>query len=227
MAPAFLSPAVAEAGELRALIRLDDPTSWDDAWKANVIPWDSGDVQPPLKEAISGLSLPAVGRALVPGCGTGYDVLYIASTLGWETVGFDISETALQAAKTNLESKSNVPNSDKVKFQQGNFFTLSVPEDQKFDLVYDYTFFVAIPPTRRPDWGKKMADLIKPGGHLITLVFPIDPPTELGPPYFVRPEHYIELLAGNFEKVVDKEPETALPHHKGREQLVVWRRIDA
>ncbi|KAF9003215.1 S-adenosyl-L-methionine-dependent methyltransferase [Cyathus striatus] len=219
--------AIEETKGLRDVIRSDDPTSWDDAWKAKITPWDAGDTQPPLKEAISALSLPDVGRALVPGCGSGYDVLYIASTLGWEAVGFDISETAVEKAKMNLSSKSHVPNAEKVKFEQGNFFSLKVPDDKKFDLVYDYTFFVAIPPKLRPDWAKQMASLIKPCGYLITLVFPIDPPTELGPPFFVRPEHYVELLGENFERVLDKDPEISLSHHVGRERLVIWKRTDA
>lgn len=36
-----------------------------------VTPWDFGDVQPSLREALesSGLDMPRSGRALVPGCG--------------------------------------------------------------------------------------------------------------------------------------------------------------
>lgn len=36
-----------------------------------VTPWDYGDIQPPLKEAIekSGIDFAKSGRALVPGCG--------------------------------------------------------------------------------------------------------------------------------------------------------------
>jgi len=37
-----------------------------------VTPWDYGDIQPPLKEAIekSGIEFAKSGRALVPGCGS-------------------------------------------------------------------------------------------------------------------------------------------------------------
>lgn len=55
-------------------------------------------------------------------------------------------------------------------------------------------FFVAIPPEMRKEWGSKMRDLLKPGGFLITLVFPMDPPQDYGPPFYVRPEHYVEVL---------------------------------
>jgi hypothetical protein len=40
--------------------------------RENVTPWDAGDVQPSLKEAVesSGIEFPREGRALVPGCGS-------------------------------------------------------------------------------------------------------------------------------------------------------------
>ncbi|TFK38097.1 S-adenosyl-L-methionine-dependent methyltransferase [Crucibulum laeve] len=210
---------------LAQIIKSDDPSSWDQAWQNKITPWDAGDSQPPLREAIerSGIPFPRSGRALVPGCGSGYDVTYIATSLGLNTVGFDISETATTAARKLLETHpGNVKSL--VTFQIGDFFTFKVPLEERFDLVYDYTFFVAIPPSRRPEWGAQMASLIKPGGYLITLVFPIDPPIETGPPFFVRPEHYIAPLGDKFEKVLDKDPEVSIESHKERERLVVWRR---
>lgn len=70
-----------------------------------------------------------------------------------------------------------------------------------------------------------MTTLIKPGGYLITLVYPIDPPIESGPPYFLRPEHYLEPLGNDFEKVLDKDPAISSTTHVGRERIVVWKRL--
>ena len=86
-------------------------------------------------------------------------------------------------------------------------------------------FFVAIPPEMRKEWGSKMRDLLKPGGFLITLVFPMDPPQDYGPPFYVRPEHYVEVLGNHWEKVYDKVPERSSETHIGREQLVVYRKL--
>ena len=54
------------------------------------------------------------------------------------------------------------------------------PNSRPFD-----RFFVAIPPEKRAAWGKQMAKLVKPGGYLICLVYPMDPPLDYGPPYYV------------------------------------------
>ena len=90
--------------------------------------------------------------------------------------------------------------------------------------VASFRFFVAIPPEMRPDWGKKMQELVKRGGYLITLIFPILSFTESGPPFFVRPEHYDEVLGEGWTKVLDKIPERSSPIHVDRERVVVYKR---
>jgi methyl halide transferase len=70
-----------------------------------------------------------------------------------------------------------------------------------------------------------MCKLIGPGGYLVTLVFPIDPPKLEGPPFMVRPDDYTQVLGPSWEKVLDKVPEFSLPHHKDRERIIVWRKV--
>nr|GAT54787.1 S-adenosyl-L-methionine-dependent methyltransferase [Mycena chlorophos] len=164
------------------------------------------------------------GRALVPGCGGGYDAIYLG-TLGFETTGLDISPTALEIAR------QRVPEGVNVQFEQHDFFSLKVFEEEKFDLVYDYTFFCAIPRNLHAGWGSQMRQLVKPGGYLITLVFPIVPEPDIlnGPPWPVRPSLYDEPLqgpqGGEWEKVVDRVPNTSVPGHIDHEHLIVWRKL--
>jgi methyl halide transferase len=75
---------------------------WDEIWRADFAPpWDSGDVQPALKELIveKKFEIPKDGQILVPGCGRGYDVAFFAS-LGREVVGLDVSEKGVEAARS-------------------------------------------------------------------------------------------------------------------------------
>ncbi|KAK7033654.1 hypothetical protein VNI00_012654 [Paramarasmius palmivorus] len=209
---------------LRDMVDGQGHNSWDNVWKESVTPWDHGETQPPLKQVILSkeLNLPATGRALVPGCGRGYDAIFLASATGFDTLGLDISPTALQNAK------SIVPEGLKnIQFKNANFFELELPDEEKFNIIYDYTFFVAIPPSMRNDWGKQMRHLVKPGGYLITLVYPITPYTEGGPPYHVQPDHYYEPLGQGWEKVIDRVPDCSAPvrPYEGDERLVVWKRL--
>src|SRR4051812_44576621 len=84
------------------------PSRWDDLWKAgDFLPWDRGFPNPALEDILTqrqdllgastlvDLATDAKRRkrALVPGCGKGYDVLLFAS-FGYDTYGVEYSETA-------------------------------------------------------------------------------------------------------------------------------------
>ncbi|KAF5385555.1 hypothetical protein D9757_006742 [Collybiopsis confluens] len=208
----FHKSAFPNANEMRKYLTRD-AESWDDVWKHDLTPWEAGavDIQPPLRQCIESgeVPFPKQGKAMVPGCGRvlpsyallmfntshrltwlfqqGFDTIYLASALGWDYVlGADVSETAIAAAN-DLLNKRGVPPSvaTKARFETADFFKMSVPDEEKFDLIYDYTFYVAIPPSMRPAWGTKMQELVKPGGHLITLMFPhVKEPYALGPPFW-------------------------------------------
>ena len=61
-----------------------------------VVPWADGEVNPHLVEWAAGLD--GTGkRALVVGCGLGYDAEYLAG-LGYAVTGFDVAPTAIERA---------------------------------------------------------------------------------------------------------------------------------
>ncbi|GAA5869169.1 hypothetical protein JCM16303_000380 [Sporobolomyces ruberrimus] len=228
----------AEILKLRELIS-SDPTggatatgAWDEAWRANVTPWDSKlkDVQPSLRELVDenwdnvkGVSWDSLrengGKALVAGCGRGYDAIYFASK-GIDTIGMDLSPTAVDAARQHLSTLSGAPSN--VEFQAADFFEF--PTKEPFSLAYDFTFFCAIPPASRRRWGDRYATLIRRSGVLITLEYPLDGDREGGPPFSVSEEAYEKVLSPNFEKVYDEVPTKQSEGHEGRERIVVWKR---
>ncbi|KAM0747155.1 S-adenosyl-L-methionine-dependent methyltransferase [Meredithblackwellia eburnea MCA 4105] len=154
-------------------------TAWEKMWQEQTTPWDASGIQPALKDLVengwakvgvdwSDLASGGEGKALVPGCGRGYDVLYLASK-GFQAVGADISATAIAAAREHYASQHSPPPT--VTFEQVDFFK-DLPE-AFYSLAYDYTFFCAIPPSMRSEWAKAYAKTIRPGGVLITLMWPI------------------------------------------------------
>ncbi|KXT01097.1 hypothetical protein AC579_6762 [Pseudocercospora musae] len=219
--------------EVRAKLKsqfLDRPSDqhierWDDLWKQSVTPWDRNGPSVALKDAITGhedlFGSPIAGhdgkgqrkRALVPGCGRGYDVLLLAS-LGYDAYGVDGSETALGEAKKvqamSVDSEvyavhdANVGRGES-KFILGDFFKDEFLQDTKgadFDVVFDYTFLCALHPEMRPKWASRMRDMLSPSGHLVCLQWPLGKdPKEGGPPHALTNELYVELFKSPGEDV--------------------------
>lgn len=111
---------------------------------------------------------------------------------------------------------SSLPNAKYFSFLNEDFFTWEPAE--KFDLIVDYTyvynldlcflfiqydftlyicisrsFFCAFEPAVRPLWAQRMEKLLKPGGELITLMFPVRIITSI----FSVPCPHISVVAAN------------------------------
>ena len=108
--------------------------------------------------------------------------------------GVELSEIAAETARNYISSLPDEirPHQDNYTIRQGSFFDLN--SEEKFDFVYDYTFLCALNPSIRSDWAKKMSELIKPGGELLTLMFPIRELESDIPPFKVSLQLYRDLL---------------------------------
>ncbi|THV47563.1 hypothetical protein BGAL_0302g00050 [Botrytis galanthina] len=239
--------------ETRALLKAQfegqDPAQhgekWDQLWKDNVIPWDNESPNPALIDILNErddlASKKADGsrkKALVAGCGKGYDVLLL-SAMGYDAYGLDISETGLQGAKDTekekdgkglYEPKDGIEKGN-VTWIAGDFFKddfLTVVNGEKsFDLIYDYTFGCALPPSLRPAWSKRYHELLSPEGRLICLEFPTTKsPSIGGPPWAMPPRIYEghlsrpgEVLPYNEEDCELEVEKLGLPHKNGLRRI--------
>ncbi|KAF3783955.1 putative thiol methyltransferase 2 [Nymphaea thermarum] len=140
---------------------------WDKCWEEDFAPWDLGKPTPVVLHLVQNGSLPK-GRGLVPGCGSGYDVVALASADRF-VVGLDISEKAITRAKGLFSSATNF---DNFAFIAADFFTWRPTE--LFDFIFDYTFFCGLEPSMRLAWAKRMHELLRIDGELITLMFPVN-----------------------------------------------------
>jgi len=175
---------------------------WEAMWSKGLNPGDRFDCytsSPVLINRVKEGSIP-IGRALVPGCGRGYDCTTLAASDRF-VVGAEISPTALEAAHSRLAAISDSECSAKhmIQLVSTSFFDLPTSSpDQLFDFVYDYTFFCALHPSVREAWAQKMSSLIKKDGELLTLIFPIKKePDDLGPPFHVTMDAYANVLLRN------------------------------
>lgn len=88
-------------------------------------------------------------RALVPGCGMGYDV-YLFAAYGYDAFGLEGSANAVKAAegfgadaekRLEYAAKNGEVGKGAVKFVHGDFYTEEWEKEVggSFDVIYDYT----------------------------------------------------------------------------------------
>uniref|UniRef100_A0A0G4I0Q1 Methyltransferase domain-containing protein n=1 Tax=Chromera velia CCMP2878 TaxID=1169474 RepID=A0A0G4I0Q1_9ALVE len=142
-------------------------------WSAGINPGQAFDAMQPvpiLSKMVKEGAVPE-GRALVPGCGRAYDVQLLASPARF-VLGVDIAPTAVAQAQAYLDT-CDPPPCRNFELMAADFFSLGESEEKKFDFIFDYTFLCALPPELNAQRAKKMSSLLKPGGVLMTLIFPI------------------------------------------------------
>jgi SAM-dependent methyltransferase len=149
------------------------PDQWDALWKDSYAPWDRGQASPALFDLLSeredlvgstwaqpdssGHCSKRRKRALVAGCGRGYEVLMLAQ-FGYDAYGLDGSETAIQEANKlvqeqfeQLPAEGHEGSKGRVSFMTGDFFrsdwldTAGLAQEDTFDLIYDYTVYLVEP----------------------------------------------------------------------------------
>ena len=158
--------------------------SWNKRYLEGHFPWDMGGPAPSLVALAEAGGLPFVegGRILVPGCGRGHDVLFLASQ-GFEVVGLDFAPKALEFGRAEAAKQGL----DGARFVEGDFFDPPGDLLESFDGLYELTCFCAIEPKERDRFARSSARVLKEGGVLLSLLFPIEE-REGGPPYGVSVE---------------------------------------
>ncbi|MQM00676.1 hypothetical protein Taro_033414 [Colocasia esculenta] len=91
--PGGSNPNVAK---LQSLLADSSEGGWEKCWEEGFTPWDIGKPTPVILHLLQTGALPN-GRALVPGCGSGHDVVAMACPERF-VVGLDISESAIKKA---------------------------------------------------------------------------------------------------------------------------------
>lgn len=198
-------------------------TDWEGRYQSGDTPWDKGGAHPALARLTP---LPvAATHILVPGCGLGYDMEWLAAMPGVESVvGIDVAATAVASAQARL---AGIPSA---RVEHTDLFRLPDSHRGAFDLVWEHTCFCAIDPGRRNAYVNAVADALRPGGHLLAVFYltPWDTAEEnatLGPPFACPAEELDRRFAPRFELVRAWDPPATYPGRESREQLRLLRRV--
>lgn len=191
------------------------PAFWDQRYRQSETPWDFGGVPAELKEFLK-RKIKGGNRVLIPGCGAGYEIRAFA-TVGYDVTALDFSPVALEEAKQN--AGPDLAN----RVQLADFFTAKL-ELASYDVLYERTFLCAIEPSRRREYAKRVASLLKPGGMFVGYFFYKNTKLEEGPPHGLVWGEADELFAPYFLLTKDIPATDSLPIFAGRERWQENRR---
>jgi len=223
---------------LRTVSPEPDPSpadsNWEARWREGRTPWDLRGITPPLQALadegfFARLALPPPSgdpaprhRVVVPGCGRGHD-LRVFAALGYRVVGVDVVPQAVREARRLL--RLNGVTSD-VEVLCRDVLGLESAHHEAYSLAYDYTCFCALPHVLRGTYGRIIAGLLRPGGVLLHLAFPMMPDRDprTGPPFRIL-EADMRAAFGPHLTLEQRLPAArSTPERKGFEEWFVWRK---
>jgi len=136
---------------------------WNARYLSRDAPWDTGIVPPEVAALVASARTPR-GWALDLGCGSGVSSRYLAQH-GFRVVGVDLAHTALARARAAAMAESPAA-----------YFCLADVGDLSFlhvraALALDIGCFHSLPPERRPQYVRSLADHLLPGACYLLYAF--------------------------------------------------------
>jgi len=185
---------------------------WDERYREKRMGWDIGYASPPLTHYIDRITDKSK-RILIPGAGNSYEAEYLWGREFKNVTVLDWSRSALQNFKKRL------PEFPEAQLRNEDFFKHS----GSYDLILEQTFFCALPPEKRPDYVRKMAELLADDGELTGVLFSVLL-FEDHPPFGGSEEEYRTLFAPHLELIKMEPCYNSIPERAGNELFFIARK---
>ena len=193
------------------------PQFWEDIYLAGEAQWDLQGSTPIFKNLSNNLPL---GNLCIIGCGRGYDAIEFAKK-GFKVTAVDFASSAILSLKKMAEDE-NVS----LQIIERDIFTLMPDYENSFDYVIEQTCFCAIHPSRRKEYEVIVKGILKVGGHLVGLWFPLDKDIkEDGPPYGTTIDDVKSIFRNGWEITKEEFSEHSIKPRRGREKLMIFKSI--
>ncbi|MFW5658689.1 MAG: methyltransferase [Bacteroidota bacterium] len=190
------------------------PDYWSQRYHDQNTPWDLGHVSRPLKRFIDSLSEEEKNlRILVPGGGSGHELVYLREQGFTNSYLLDWSEAVIENVRRQhpaLPAEALIAD---------DFFA----HEATYDLILEQTFFCALDPGMRDEYVRQMYNLLAPGGRLAGVLFTF-PLTENGPPFGGSIDEYRQRFAQYFEIEHLAPSEHSEDERQGKEAFFILRK---
>lgn len=210
--------------------------TWETLWNSGFLPGGRTDEKSPLPELtyqVIKRTLPSGGVAVVLGSIRASDAAVLSLSGNYHSViCVDNCATSVEAVRRYLSAlKPALPKNWSVQLAD----ILATTSDAEgvalapsaADLVYDYSFFSSVAPARRAEWGQRMASLVRRGGFLITVMFPMKKNVNENKQSPLSIETYQTVLATKFTRADGPRllrDDRSHPSRAGRTWWCLWNR---
>lgn len=192
------------------------PDFWLNHYNKGHTPWDLGGVSPGVRMLVK-RDFPPSGRVFIPGCGRGYEAIWLAG-LGYAVTALDIVEPPLDFLRVQAGVLGV-----KVETLLQDMFRLDSSFDGVFDVFLEQTCFCAISPALHRDYEILAHRVLKPGGRLLGVFMEV--PFDDGPPYSNPPRQVLPLFPPERWQSEGPEPLPANPDRPGPEYLARFTKL--
>ncbi len=188
---------------------------WQKHYAEDDLRWDLGQVAPPFVRLWEEGKL-GQGRVIIPGCGRGHEVLFLAGN-GFQVTGLDYAPGAVELLSRSLQEKGV-----QADILHQDFFELGDNHISRYDLMLEQAFFCAIHPSRRSAYVETAARIIKKGGLLAGLFYENN--EKGGPPFNTTPADILEHFSDEFDiETLERTPHS-VEKRKDKELLGLLRK---
>jgi SAM-dependent methyltransferase len=189
---------------------------WQEQFEQGRTPWDRGGVNPQLQDWLASGALSRC-RILVPGCGSGYEVVALAQA-GFDVTGLDYAPGAIARTRNAL----NACCTQAVLVEAD---VLAWRPDRPFDAIYEQTCLCALYPDRWRAYADRLWNWLRPHGRLFALFVQYLRPSVAdgsiaGPPYHCD-INGMRALFHEPQWAWPKPPYPRTTHPAGLEELAV------
>lgn len=191
---------------------------WNQAYIDRNTPWDKGAPSPVIGDLVS--DIPQNANVVIPGCGTGNDVLAVQKANPRLITCIDIAPEAIATVAERFKSQPNVSP------VLGDFMKFAAEHTSSADVIVEHTCFCAIPVAMRSEYASASATLLRPGGKVLGAFYWMPRDTDditIGPP-FQTSEAELKDLFGPWFDIEISVAIVGFPERLGREFRVVMTR---
>ena len=195
----------------------EEQNYWTQRYQNQQTGWDIGYASTPIKEYVDQLKDKSI-KILIPGAGNAYEAEYLWKK-GFNNVHIlDISDVPLK------KFKERNPDFPDAHIHKADFFKFQ----GQYDLIIEQTFFCSFVPTdtKRKEYAKHMAELLKPKGKLAGVWFDIPLTNDMEKrPFGGTKELYSNFLNPFFETITFDRCYNSIPPRQGNELYGIFKKM--